>query len=87
VHVTGKQVREKVKALGEIINQYNLMRKEDKKDWRTYEELQKDPRWNEAVRVLDRGSHRKPSRRARTREETITHPEAEGDYSPNQTVI
>ena len=28
-----------------------------------------------------------PSRRAGTREETITHPEAEGDYSPHQTVI
>jgi len=40
VHVTGKQVREKVKALGEIIDQYDLMRKEEgkKRDWRTYEE-------------------------------------------------
>ena len=29
MRVTEKQVREKVKALGEIIDQYNLMRKEE----------------------------------------------------------
>jgi hypothetical protein len=42
MRVTEKQVREKVEALGEIIDQYNLMRKEEtkgeKRDWRTYEE-------------------------------------------------
>jgi hypothetical protein len=31
MRVTEKQVREKVKALGEIIDQYNLMRKEETK--------------------------------------------------------
>ena len=90
MRVTEKQVREKVKALGEIIEQYNLMRKEEgkKRDWRTYEERlarrirdgmrQLEPLIDEAVN---------PSCRAGARKETITHPEAEGDYPPHQTVI
>ena len=75
MRVTEKQVREKVKALGEIIEQYNLMRKEEgkKRDWRTYEERlarrirdgmrQLEPLIDEAVETLhvERGRGRKPS--------------------------
>ena len=77
MRVTEKQVREKVKDLDEIIKQYNLMRKEetkeDKRDWRTYEERlarrikeamkQLEPLIDEAIETLhvERGRGRRPS--------------------------
>ena len=76
MHVTEKEVREKVEALGEIIEQYKLMQKEEikgKRDWRTYEEKlarrvrdamrQLEPLIVEAVETLhvERGRGRIPS--------------------------
>jgi len=76
MHVTEKEVREKVEALGEIIEQYKLMQEEEtegKRDWRTYEEKlarrvrdamrQLEPLIVEAVETLhvERGRGRIPS--------------------------